>query len=83
LKIFKISGEDLNSLILNSSLLHGNHYQALDTDGNTVDFYLSSTRSINAAKRFLSKALKSINKYAYLVPSIWTEIQLIAKQLLS
>ena len=40
-------------------------YRALDKDGNTIDFYLSSTRSTNAAKRFLSKALKSINKYAH------------------
>ena len=27
-------------------------YRALDRDGNTIDFYLSSTRSINAAKHF-------------------------------
>jgi transposase-like protein len=40
-------------------------YRALDRDGNTVDFYLSSTRSINAAKRFLSKALRSIPEYAH------------------
>jgi transposase-like protein len=36
----------------------------LDKDGNTIDFYLSSTRSINAVKRFLSKALKSMKEYA-------------------
>lgn len=35
-------------------------YRALDKDGNTVDFYLSRTRNTNAAKLFLSKALKSI-----------------------
>ena len=40
-------------------------YRALDRDGNTIDFYLSSTRSINAAKRFLSKALRSIPEYAH------------------
>ena len=35
-------------------------YRALDKYGNTIDFYLSSTRNYNAAKRFLSKALRSI-----------------------
>jgi transposase-like protein len=40
-------------------------YRTLDKDGNTVDLYLSSTRGINAAKRFLSEALKSAKKYAY------------------
>ncbi len=40
-------------------------YRALDKDGNTIDFYLSSTRSINAAKRFLSKALRSIPEHAH------------------
>lgn len=40
-------------------------YRALDKDDNTIDFYLSSTLSINAAKRFLSKALKSTKKYAH------------------
>lgn len=40
-------------------------YRALDKDGNTIDFYLSSTSSINAAKRFLNKALKSMKKYAH------------------
>jgi IS6 family transposase len=29
-------------------------YRALDKDGNTIDFYLSSTRNANAAKRFFS-----------------------------
>ena len=37
----------------------------MDRDGNTVDFYLSSTRSINAAKRFLGKTLSSIPEYAH------------------
>ena len=39
-------------------------YQALDKDGNTIYFCLPSTRSINAAKRFLSKALRSIPEHA-------------------
>ena len=38
-------------------------YRALDKRGNTVDFYLSKTRNIEAAKRFLGKALKSIPEY--------------------
>jgi IS6 family transposase len=33
-------------------------YRALDSQGNTIDFYLSSTRNTQAAKRFLSKALR-------------------------
>jgi transposase-like protein len=40
-------------------------YRALDKNGNTIDFYLSSTRNTSAAKRFLAKALKSIPKQAY------------------
>ncbi len=40
-------------------------YRALDKDGNTIDFYLSSTRSINAARSFLSKALEFMEKYAH------------------
>jgi len=39
-------------------------YRALDKEGNTIDFYLSTTRNSNAAKGFLSKALKSIPEYA-------------------
>jgi IS6 family transposase len=39
-------------------------YRALDKEGNTIDFYLSTTRNSAAAKRFLSKALKSIPAYA-------------------
>ena len=35
-------------------------YRALDKRGDTVDFYLSSTRNAGAAKQFLGKALKSI-----------------------
>ncbi len=40
-------------------------YRALDKDGNSIDFYLSRTRNIKAAKRFLDKALKSIPVYAH------------------
>lgn len=40
-------------------------YRALDKSGNTIDFYLSSKRDTHAAKRFLSKALKSIPKYLH------------------
>ena len=32
-------------------------YRAVDRDGGTIDFYLSSTRNAKAAKRFLGKAL--------------------------
>ena len=40
-------------------------YRAVDKDGNTIDFYLSRTRNTNAAKLFLSKALKSIPEYSH------------------
>ena len=32
-------------------------YRAIDKFGNTIDFYISSSRSTSAAKRFLSKAM--------------------------
>jgi transposase, IS6 family len=32
-------------------------YRAVDKHGDTIDFYLSPTRSANAAKRFPGKAL--------------------------
>lgn len=35
-------------------------YRAIAKQGDTIDFYLSSTRNTNAARRFLVKALKSI-----------------------
>ncbi|MCL1064266.1 IS6 family transposase [Shewanella benthica] len=35
-------------------------YRAVDKQGHTVDFYLSSRRNANAAKRFLGKALKGL-----------------------
>ncbi|SCZ86430.1 IS6 family transposase [Nitrosomonas mobilis] len=40
-------------------------YRAVDKHGNTIDFYLSSTRNKKAAKRFLGKALKSIKPSAH------------------
>ena len=38
-------------------------YRAIDQAASTVDFYLSTIRNSNAAKRFLSKALRSIPAY--------------------
>ncbi len=38
-------------------------YRAIDKRGNTIDFYLSSTRSAKAAKRFLSKAIRSTHSH--------------------
>lgn len=34
-------------------------YRAIDSEGNTIDFYLSRKRDAKAAKRFLKKALAS------------------------
>ncbi|MDF2866962.1 MAG: transposase [Gammaproteobacteria bacterium] len=34
-------------------------YRAIDENGNTVDFYLSSRRNAKAAKRFLNKLIKN------------------------
>ncbi|PEU74679.1 IS6 family transposase [Bacillus cereus] len=34
-------------------------YRAIDSEGNTIDFYLSRKRDAQAAKRFLKKALAS------------------------
>jgi IS6 family transposase len=38
-------------------------YRALDKHGNTIDFYLSPTRSAKAAKRFLGKALNGLKAW--------------------
>ena len=38
-------------------------YPAVDKDGDTIDFYLSSTRNTKAAKRFLSKALGGLKDW--------------------
>ncbi len=37
-------------------------YRAVDKRGNTIDFYLSSTRNTKAAKRFLNKALRKLKE---------------------
>src|SRR3954469_12733734 len=36
-------------------------YHAVDSEGNTIDFYLSKTRDQKAAKRFFKKALGSFH----------------------
>ncbi len=36
-------------------------YCAVDSKGNTIDFYLSKTRDQKAAKRFFKKALQSFH----------------------
>ena len=36
-------------------------YRAVDSKGNTIDFYLSKTRDHRAAKRFFKKALRSFH----------------------
>src|SRR3954469_20999882 len=36
-------------------------YRAVDSGGNTIDFYLSKTRDHRAAKRFFKKALRSFH----------------------
>ncbi|CAK8583617.1 IS6 family transposase IS240C [Priestia megaterium] len=36
-------------------------YRAVDSEGNTIDFYLSKTRDTEAAKRFFKKALRSFH----------------------
>jgi IS6 family transposase len=41
------------------------YYRAIDKSGNTIDFYLSSTRNAKAAKRFLGKALKNLSYWAF------------------
>jgi IS6 family transposase len=38
-------------------------YRAVDSKGNTIDFYLSQTRNANAAKRFLAKALNRMKEW--------------------
>ncbi|GAA0604268.1 hypothetical protein GCM10009416_47340 [Craurococcus roseus] len=38
-------------------------YRAVDKHGNTIDFYLSPTRSTVAAKRFLGKALNGLKDW--------------------
>ena len=38
-------------------------YRAITKSGKTLDFYLSSTRNVKAAKRFLGKALRKMKEY--------------------
>ena len=38
-------------------------YRALDKHGNTIDFYLSPTRSAKSAKRFLGKTLSGLKDW--------------------
>ena len=38
-------------------------YRAVDKFGNTIDFYLSSTRNAKAAERFLGKALNGLKDW--------------------
>ena len=38
-------------------------YRAVDKLGNTIDFYLSSTRNTKAAKRFLGKTLRGLKEW--------------------
>jgi len=40
-------------------------YRAVDKFGDTIDFYLSSTRNTKAAKRFLGKALKGLKDWEF------------------
>ena len=42
-----------------------NLYRAIDKRGDTIEFYLSPTRNMKAAKRFLGKALKSIKSWVH------------------
>ncbi len=43
-------------------------YRAIDKHGDTIDFHLSPTRNVKAAKRFLAKAIKSLKSWAH--PSV-------------
>ncbi len=38
-------------------------YRAVDKDGDTIDFYLSATRNMKAARRFLGKALNGLKDW--------------------
>ncbi len=46
-------------------------YCAVDSKGNTIDFYLSKTRDQKAAKRFFKKALQSFHYSKVLHASLW------------
>lgn len=36
-------------------------YRAVDSEGNTIDFYLNKTRDHKVAKRFFKKTLRSLH----------------------
>jgi transposase-like protein len=36
-------------------------YRAVDSEGNTIDFFVSENRDKDAAKKFLRKALKAMH----------------------
>jgi transposase-like protein len=38
-------------------------YRAVDKEGNTIDIYLSPTRNVKAASRFLGKALNGLKEW--------------------
>ena len=40
-------------------------YRAIDKHEQTIDFYLSPTHTINAAKRFLGKTLNGMNAWVH------------------
>src|SRR3546814_13830690 len=42
-------------------------YRAVDKRGDTIDFYLSPTRSAKVAKRFLGKALRGLQQWEKLL----------------
>ncbi len=58
-------------------------YRAVDKRGDTIDFYLSPTRSAKAAKRFLGKALRALRKGQArpwcLQPGIRGEVRLVER----
>jgi transposase-like protein len=51
-------------------------YRAVDKRGYTIDFYLSSTRNLQAAKRFLGKALRRMKIGKNLKPLIQIKLPL-------
>ena len=55
-------------------------YRAIDKYGDTIDFYLSSTRNTNAAKRSWSKPYNLYQSILAPIPSIQIRILLTAKQ---
>ena len=56
-------------------------YRAVDSSGNTIDFYLSRTRNANAASVFLVKPLNPYQTIHTQAILILIRIQLMVKQL--